>query len=286
MNAQYHQNLLPSFGLFIDHSLCAIGQAFTNYSGNLYLTTGDPNFAGYRIWGTPYRQFIADSSIANATIASGVYYNGNFIPNGTSGINIDYLRGRAISTGNSSINQLSTAYSAKDFNIYFTQISEERLLFELAPKLPQQSKIGIPVTQPLDYLDQPYPAIWIRMDDSLNEPFALGGMDTTNTTIKTIILSDTDWKLDGSISIFEDSARKYFPVFTGSQFPFTYYGNTKSGYNYNDLCSNANQSQLCYIERVRVKKFDERVNRLVGNQIGGAIVEWDVVSYRDPRVYR
>lgn len=312
MTPQYNNYFLASFGMFIDHEITARGQAFTNYSGDLY-PTYDPRYQGYNFWGSPFRQFVADSSIFGANIASGAYQNGTFIPRGTSGLFIDFVRGRIGSSGIPSGESFSASYAIKDFNVYASNIEEERLLFELAPTLPNQSIIGVNDNVALDYNQLPYPCIFYRQIQGEDTPFAFGGLDSTDSEFRCIILSNDDFKLDAAMSILRDTARKYFPVLTGGQLPFNVLGdinnfselnwqniqiqwqnwsdlwnNAGSGtpiYNYNFDCANATQEQLAYIAKVNVKRFDERVNRELGDQVCGAIVDFQIEQVRAPRIY-
>src|SRR6478736_1691754 len=195
MIPQYNNNLSASFYLWLDHEICSIGQAYQNFSGLLYPTT-DPNFAGYNKFGSPFRQWVCDSSIENANIPSGVYNGNTFIPRGTSGLHIDYGNmlgengGRVISSGiPSGTTGLSASYCIKDFNIYYTNIDEAYLLFDLAPTLPDQSQLGFQPTGALFYKDQPYPSIYFKFEDSQDDGFAFGGLDTTKQEVRCVILS-------------------------------------------------------------------------------------------------
>lgn len=284
MIPQFNNNLLASFGLFLDHEICAIGSGFSYFSGQLY-PTYDPNYQGYNMFGSPFRQFVADSCVQNAYIPSGFYQGNIFVP-ATGSNTIDFLRGRVVSTTISSgATNLTAAYSIKDFNIYFSNVEEEILLFETAPTLPNQSKIGIQPTGALNYRVDPYPCIFISQTDGNNIPWAFGGLDETNSTMRCVVLSSDNWKLDSVMSLLQDTVRKYFPVFSGG-FPYDYLGGVGTGYNYCQMVCSAPQMPQVYINSVKIKKLGARVDRLIGDQVTAGIVEFDLQTIRAPRIYK
>jgi hypothetical protein len=282
MKATYINNLIPSFYLWLDHEVLSRGEAFINYSGKLY-TSPDPNFPNMQVYGAPFRQWVYDSSITNANVPSGIFVNGNYVARGESGLNIDFNKGRAIISGLTSTNVTAT-YSFKEYNIYYTDEREEKLLFEKAynitPKVTQ-------ITGALGYLDAPYPCIFIKHRMGENIPFAFGGEDSTQTMIRCIVLASNSFSLDGLISILSDSARKVFPVLNPNDFPFNYFGDFKIGndFNYVNLCNNQPQSSLVYIDRVTVSKLDEIDNAKINKKCVGALIDFELSDIRTPRVY-
>jgi len=282
MKATYINNLMSSFYLWLDHEVLERGEAFVNYSGKLY-TSLDPNFPNMQVYGAPFRQWVYDSSVPNANIPSGIFVNGNYVARGVSGLNIDFNKGRAIISGSTS-NNVTASYSFKEYNIYYTDEREEKLLFEKAynitPKVTQ-------VTGSLGYLDAPYPCIFIKHRMGENIPFAFGGEDSTQTMIRCIVLASNSFSLDGLISILSDSARKVFPVFGPQDFPFNYVGDFKSNnsFNYKTLCLSQPQSSLVYIDRVTVSKLDEIDNAKINKKCVAALIDFELSDVRTPRVY-
>jgi hypothetical protein len=281
MKASYITNLMSSFYLWLDHEILDRGEAFINYSGKLYNSI-DPNFPNNSIYSAPFRQWVYDSSIPNANIPSGVFINGNYTSRGVSGLNIDFNKGRAILNNSVNSNNITASYSFKEYNIYYTDEREEKLLFEKAynitPKVTQ-------VTGGLGYLDTPYPCIFIKHRMGENIPFAFGGEDLTKTMLRCIVLASNSFSLDGLISILNDSARKVFPVFGSESFPFNYFGDFKSGSNFNyiNLCKNQPQSSLVYIDRVTVSKLDEIDNAKINKKCVGALIDFELSDVRKPR---
>jgi hypothetical protein len=282
MKATYINNLMSSFYLWLDHEVLSKGEAFINYSGKLY-SSPDPNFPTMQIYSAPFRQWVYDSSVQNANIPSGIFVDGSYVARGTNGLNIDFNKGRAIISGSVS-NNVTVNYSFKEYNIYYTDEREEKLLFEKAynitPKVNQ-------VTGGLGYLDTPYPCIFIKHRMGENIPFALGGQDSTETSLRCIILASNSFSLDGLISILSDSARKVFPVLEPQDFPFNYFGDfkTANNFNYINLCKNQPQSRLVYINRVTVSKLDEIDNAKINKKCVAALVDFEVSDVRNPRIY-
>jgi hypothetical protein len=283
MKASYITNLMSSFYLWLDHEVLARGEAFTNYSGKLYKSF-DPNFSNNSIYGSPFRQWVYDSSIINANIPTGIFVDNSFIARGVSGLNLDFNKGRVILNENINSNDVTANYSLKEYNIYYTDEREEKLLFEksynITPKTQQ-------VTGALDYLDNPYPCIFIKHASAENIPFAFGGEDSTETTIRCIVLSSDSFSLDGLISILSDSARKVFPVLKSEDFPFNYFGDFKNNnyFNYIQLCKEQPTYNLVHINRVTVSKLDEIDNSKINKKCVAALIDFEVSDVRNPRIY-
>ena len=281
MKATYITNLMSSFYLWLDHEILYKGEAFINYSGKLY-SSPDPNFYNNTVYSAPFRQWVYDSSIPNVNIPSGVFVNNNYVSRGISGLNIDFNKGRVIFNNNVNSNNITANYSFKEYNLYYTDEREEKLLFEKAynitPKVTQ-------ITGGLGYLDTPYPCIFIKHRRGENVPFAFGGEDSTETMIRCIVLASNSFSLDGVISILSDSARKVFPVLETNNFPFNYFGDFKSGnyFNYINLCKNQPPSSLVYIDRVTVSKLDEIDNAKINKKCVAALIDFELSDVRNPR---
>lgn len=286
MKASYINNLTSSFYLWLDHEILNRGEAFITYSGKLY-ETEDPNFQlTSSVYGSPFKQWVYDSSITNAYIPSGITSGTQFIPRGQNGLNLDFNNGRAIFSGNQILNNqnLTVKYSFKEFNLYYTDEREDRLMFEKSYSLtPQTTR----VTGALTYLETPYPCIFIKLKTNDNEPFAFGGLDTSNYWIRCIILAKDSFSLDSVISILADSARKVFPVFNPNDLPFNYFGDFKNGtsYNYVNMCKNQTQDKLVFIDKVSITKFSESDNLYINKKTMAATADFELKAIRYPRIY-
>lgn len=285
MKATYVNNLTSSFYLWLDHEILSRGDAFTTYSGKLY-EGQDPTFGRTAsVYAAPFRQWVYDSSISGAYVPNGVNSGASFIPRLQNGLSIDFNRGRAIFNGNtiSSNADISAKYSFKDFNIYYTDEREDKILFEKSYTLTPQT---VRVTGGLGPNDLPYPCIFIKLKTNENSPFAFGGMDMSNYWMRCIILARESFSLDGATSLLADSSRKTFPVFGADQLPFNYLGDFKSGvtgYNYEESCGAQDSASLVYIDKVTTSKFDEIDNLYINKKIVAASVDFELKSIRYPR---
>jgi hypothetical protein len=272
---------MSSFYLWLDHEILTRGEAFINYSGKLY-NSSDPNFINSSIYSSPFRQWVYDSSVTGATIPTGIFLNNSFVPKNTSGLHIDYNKGRVIFNNQNLSGNFSANFSLKEFSLYYTDEREEKLLFEksysVTPKIHQ-------VTGGLGYLDVPYPCIFIKHRSSENVPFAFGGEDKTETSLRCIALAPNSFLLDGLISILNDSVRKVFPLFSAEKFPFNYFGDFKFNnyFNYEEACGQT--YDRVYIDRVTVSKLDEIDNAKINKKVVAALIDFELYDVRTPRIY-
>jgi len=251
MKPQFDNLVVSSMILFLDHKICSLGEAFTNYSGLLYPI--NKSYNSYNTYSLPFKQVIADNSISGANIMSGVYINGSFNPINNNLIGINHYKGQVYFTGN--INgQVSGNYAVKDFNIYLTNKPEEEILFKtkfnIRPKTPQFA------TGLADNIET-IPAIFIKNNGGINEPFAFGGIDNTKIDIRCVAVADNLYHLDAISSILRDTAHKHMYLISSSDIGLDNMGNLKSGYfNYNNIINNKiNSSDKLYIEEVRISRI-------------------------------
>ncbi len=288
MKPQFINKISSSFYHAIDHELLSKGNAFTNYSGSLSYIS-DPAYYESAVFGSPFRQWVADSSIQNAVIPSGVYSNSLFIPRGASGLSLDYDFGRVMfSSGVSRSAKLTLPYAFKDYNIYFTESTDETLLFESKFCIRPKTSVQIQSTGALSNRDLPYPCIFIRIQDINNSPFSFGGLDDTNTSIRCVVLADSSYLLDGGLSIMNDMARKHMPCMDFSDLPFGVKGDFKSGnsYNYSNICAayaENRPSDMSLIKSVDISKFPATVNRQIGDGVSAGFADFEILTRRSPR---
>jgi hypothetical protein len=280
MKPLFVNDLSSSFMLFLDHEICSKGDAFVNTtSGKLY-PSSDGYFTNKKIYQSSYRQWISDSSIPSALIPSGIYVGSNFIPKGTSGLQIDYGMGRVFfdSGMSPSLNNITSDFSYKEFNLFLTAKDEAQLFLD-------DPVSSYAITGAISPILEPFPLIYVKNYYGINNPFAFGGMDESVYEFRCTVLADNPFKLDSLNSILQDSARKSFPFINSSGLPFNIYGDFKSGiseYKYTDYY--ASNPELIYIESVRVSKFDERVNKLIKEGVWGGFIDFKLIALRHPRI--
>lgn len=299
MVSNYSNQLNASFRLWLDNRLASNG-GFQNISGQLFPTT-DANYSQYSIAGSPFRQWIGDSSVSGATICSQINYSGGFYTNGvwnenenfwntdptlwngnTGQLTIDFERGRVVSNY-SLAEPITTSYSIKNWNLYFNYLDEPSLLLQTAFQL--QSPI-YQQTGALNYFDEPFPCVYIQNKYQENIPFLFGGSDLSKNEISLVLITNNSFDLDSTISILANASKTYFSLIPVDQLPYDSLGGLKNAtYNYRELCSQQPASQLVYIKQVKTSKFNQTLNKELGKNIRGAFIDFVVEFSRQPRRY-
>ena len=281
MKPQYQHELMTSFFLWFDHELLQKGEAYSNKTGTLYAQSDSRLPNSYISLQSNYKQWVNDSSITgtvNPIIPTDFEGSGR-----ANDIVFDFENGRLIETGSvvSAGDTLTGTFAVKDFNVYLTNETEEDLIIENKFKL--NSRYGTPTMSGIEPYDQVTPAIFLNVEFSRNEGFALGGMDQTNSTIKAVVLADSDYQLDGALSIFADSARKTVPQIPFTGHPSTEYGDIKGGsYNYTTLAASYTDTSF-FIDDVTVSKFSQRAQSSIPGDIKVGFIDFDISTQRFPR---
>ena len=255
MTPQISHQVLSSFILWLDNKICTKGLAYTNTSSTFYRTNDLLN--GNYSYSSPYKQWVADSSIPGASIITGVYVGNTFIRTGQSGFtDINYAHGQVYMTGIAA-QTVSGSFAIKDFNIVSTNASEQRLLFET--KYEVRPKVGRTLTG-LRGDEITYPIIWVKFNTSNNEPFCFGGTDITVDRVRAIVVADNQFNLDAVTSILRDTSRTYIPLINSGEMPFNPRGGFRSGsYNYTGL-ANKGADLSTFINRVDISFLDAATN--------------------------
>lgn len=286
MKIQYENRVLSSFLLWFDHTLLDKGEAFTNHGSKFYDVEG--LYYGYHAYGAPFKQFVTDSSISNATVMSGVYVGGSspsdFHKTGEADlVNINYDQGQIYFSTDQGNDEISGDYAIKDFNVYLTSKAEQELLFEdkieVRPSA-AQTETGLASNVAT------YPAVFIKNNGGENTPFALGGHEATRTSVRAVVLADSQFDLDALGSIFKDQARVKIPILPDEKYPFDALGGLKSGvYNYSGLVSGVQDN--VYLKEVEVSRFSLGYMENLNNSnpdVFKAIIDFELEGYRFPRV--
>lgn len=287
MKPQFDHLLRASFFMFFDHTLLDKGQTFDNIdSGNLYLTF-DPRRDSMDTWAGNLRQWVTDSSISGATIASGVNYSGSFY-NRNSGIAIDYANGRILASSgrfSQSGGPVSTAFAAKQINVYTSSETDEQIIFDK----PYIFLSGIPIFEQSNGLPsdiRPYPSVYINYYPGLNVPYEFGVISNLKCKMRAIILADSDYMLDGVMGICRDMNKKHFLILDANKLPYTSKGDLKSGiYNYNTLVNNlvgADPMRIAYISNVSTSKMSNEANKAVNKSVLVGIADFNLEIIRNP----
>lgn len=256
IQAQYQNNLVSSYLLYLNNKLIKQG-AFTNYTGNFYPTSTTVN--GYYNYQCGFSQLVSDFSNSSATIGTGIYINSTFVTAGTSGfVGYNYDKGLALFTTGVGNSTLSGVFSVKQFPIVLMAVPETKLLFEtkfsLRPKTLQQA-----TATGLNNDQSSYPGILARVQNSLNTPWAFGGLRNTSVDIGLFVLTDSLFSLDALNGVLTDSYDDVIPYFESTEKPYNALGGYSSGYtnfNYDVYTSGRISSGRCpYVKSVEIHAF-------------------------------
>lgn len=279
MKPQYQHNITTSFALWLDHHLLDKGEAYTNKTGKLYYYSDPRVSSTYKVFGSPHKQWVFDSSITGATIPSGVYVSGVF-KNRNNGVILDFINGRALVSGTTTGVNVTGSYSVKDFNIYLSNENEEDLILE--NNIEANSKFPQTGTYIAPY-DESFPAIYVLSDGNKNTPFAFGGEDETRSLMRAVVFAESSYQLDGVLSLFSDSTQKVFKLKDFTDFPITEYGDIKSGtYSFDDYYTNPDITTELYIDDVTASKLRDRSK--LGSKAYVGFLDFEIIKYRYPRV--
>jgi hypothetical protein len=282
MIEQFQHRATTSFMLWFDNFLLKKGQAFSNQTGVFYNYTDDRLDSRYKSFGSPYKQWVTDSSINGATVPSGVYVNGVFQPRSNS-LLLDFENGRALISGASNTASVTGAFAVKDFNIYFTNDGEDDLLVD--KKYNSNPRVYSAPNTYVEPYDQVVPAIFISSQSMRNDPFAFGGEDTTRIQMKAVVFAENSYQLDGVLSIFADSQNEVIVNIPFSGHPQTEFGDIKNGYySYEELKSQYRDSrQIFFLEDVVASKLNDKAAKTVTNDLHVGFIDFELSQQRYPR---
>ena len=290
MTPQYQHKLTSSFMLWFDNYLLTKGQAYTNTTGRFYNYADERLPDVYSVFGSQYKQWVTDSSIAGATIPSGVYVGNTFYGRATGANNdsatriLDFDNGRALISGLATGSIVTGSFAVKDFNVFYSNDTEEDLIVE--KKFIVNKRIGTDETVTyIEPYDQVVPAVYICNASSQNLPFAFGGMDQTVTNINAVVIAENTYQLDGILSIFNDSVDEVIVDIPFDQYPLTEYGDLKSGYyNYLDFKNQYIENEKYFVESVKVSKMNDKARKSLVNDLYVGFIDFDVSMMRYPRI--
>lgn len=278
MIEQFQHRATTSFLLWFDNYLLKKGEAFSNKTGRLFNYSDDRLDSKYKPYGSAYKQWVTDSSISNVIIPSGIYISGSFVPRGNNLI-IDFENGRVLASGVPTSAQVTGSFSVKDFNVYFTNDSEDDLIVER--KYIQNSRIFSNDENYIQPYDQVVPAIFLSSDSMRNDGFAFGGMDTTKINMKAVVLAENAYQLDGVMSIFADSYNENFTSIPFSEHPQTEYGDLKNGfYSYSALKNNYDSNISFFINDVNCSKLSDKARTTLTDNLYVGFLDFEIHQQR------
>ena len=209
-----------------------------------------------------------------------IWLNGNFIVPGQSGlVAINHYDGQLIFSSNKSGQALSGNYAIKDYNVYLTDKSEDYILF--STKIEPKSKRNI-TARGLEVNEITYPAIFLTMINSQNDPFAFGGVDMTSSYFRAIVMSDSQFSLDAACGILRDSSHNFFRLIDNNDLKMNAMSSyTGTAYNYTGIATGAPvYISDVSVSRVAVNNSADFVD--LNQDVFSAFVDFDLESVRNP----
>lgn len=241
-------DIISSFKEYIHFSLVNQLEAYRNVNAPLFLNSPARSLYGKDVYGSPYAQWLYDSSITGAQIPSGV----GSLNRGVSGLSIDFKNGRVLVNTGVPITG-SIPVSLPDFNIYVTTTPVQKIFmenkFEYAPYLKQP-------TGAIKADSIIAPCIFVSCNSTENKPIQLGGLESSNFSVQVAVFADNLQHLMGVQKIVRDMSDRVFPSL--SYTPFNELNDLKSGYwNYNSLMQNSdNQDNLIHVNDTSFRILD------------------------------
>ena len=278
MKEQFQHKLTTSFFLWFDNFLLKKGEAYSNKTGELYYYSDARLDSDYTAYGSPYKQWVTDSSITGAVIPTGVHF-GAETSGRDNGIVFDFDNGRVLVNTATTDSTITGEFAVKDFSVYLTNDTEDDLIVENKYSVNSRLPSG-----PLTYI-QPYddvvPAVFISTAQSENRPFAFGGMQDTTVQAKAVVIAEDTYQLDGVLSIFMDSVDETIVPVPMSGYPITELGDLKEGtYNYTGTTDNYTGELKFYIDKVRTSKLSDRTRRELANELYIGFIDFDLQQHR------
>ena len=287
MIPQFQHRLTSSFMMWFDNYLLTKGQAFTNLTGVFYNYEDERIPSVYKVFGSSYKQWVSDYSVSGATVPSGVFVNGVFkgrptgVSNTTSANILDFDNGRALLSGVLASSTVTGSFAVKDFNIYYTNETEEDLILDRK----KSSNESVGTNESFTYVapyDQMVPAIYINNSSIQNEPFAFGGTNQTNTNINAVVITKDPYNLDGVLSIFADSFNQSIVNIPFEESAYTEYGDLKSGfYNYQNLKTKYIDQPKFFVDKVVTSKLNDKERKSLLNDLYVGFIDFDVSIIRN-----
>tara|TARA_R100000008_G_scaffold81896_1_gene65578 strand:- start:3360 stop:4259 length:900 start_codon:yes stop_codon:yes gene_type:complete len=298
MKVQFDHEFQSSFYLFLDNHILYKGQGSGNSEGmyfNYYNDTSDV-YQGLSAFYSPQKQLVADgipSGDNKVYIKDGAVDDGWYgqTTNGTDLLILDHYDGRVILNsgyyGNPDENPgmtVSGNFAQKDFNVYITNESEEQLLMENEFIIASDNETYYESVSGLNKQRYVIPAAFISLNNTVNTPYGFGGEDDTKENIRLVCIGDSNYGLDGILSLCRDAARKSFPVISYSDFPYGEFFHIKdTGYAYTGIQNQYSTGKHAYIEEATTSKLFDRSNNRIPKQLRVGFVDFQVANIRYPR---
>ncbi len=255
MKTSFSTTSLISFYLWFDNYVLQNGQGYFNNSSRFYYQADSGLPSNFVAYASPFKTFVWDSGVSGAIILNSVSGSAGTINRG-SGMTVDFQNGRVLldsSVGKTAI--VSGSYAVKDFNLYFANQTQERLIFTNKYSLNSRFNRSISAVHAPNALVTP--CIFISNTDSRNDPFAFGGIYNTNMNFTLNVFAETLGQLENLLALAIDTKDKIFPMVDTTIWPLNAYGDYKSGYNYEAILENPPHNGFFSVQNVAATKVSD-----------------------------
>jgi len=299
MKAQFDHILQSSFYLWFDDKLTRQADAYIDTSPQTFdVVVRGGSQEAIDIPSNLDAYYCSDRQLVNNGVSepSGVYVNSSFVEQGDSVYNllIDHNEGRiltkSVATGGSDLigQEVTGNFKRKEINVYITNETEEQLLLQNDFVLSDVADEPTYLKQQAELGDKKYtlPAAFISLNSSSNQDWALGGVDDTKVLIRAVVITDSNYSLDATLSLFRDCKSTCIKLVEFEDFPFgEFYHVKKFPYYYPDFISaNASLSRdSAYIEKVTVSKLFDRSGTQIPAGLRIGFIDFDLSCIRMPR---
>ena len=194
---------------------------------------------------------------------------------------LDYDNGRIIETGSdlTSSSNITGTFAVKDFNIYFSNETEEDLIVE--QKFTVNSRVPNSITSGIAPYDQVVPAIFLSTATIQNEGLSFGGEEATTVRANAVVLAEDSYQLDGVLSIFADSHNEIFYPIPMTGHPVDEYGDLKNGsYNYINLKNKYKNQRPFIVESANTSKLTDKARKSLANDLYVGFIDFDIKIHR------
>ena len=286
MNVGFDHELLSSFYLWFDDRLNYFAEAYKPSITHTfeYVDTIDVP-SNYHAYYSPYRQLVSASD--KAIVNSFVNINGSVVSD-KGGIYIDYNNGRVLVDtsihGASKTLTITGDFAYKTVNVYITDETEENVILNSDFIISPVNQTYLQTNGGFTNKIYTVPAVFLTLANSENKPFAFGGLDNTIANVRVVVVADSNYTLDGVLSMIRDSARSCFSLIDFEDFPYGEFSHIKSHpYKY-EVLSKASSSKCSIDEVVASKLTDRSRDRITGSRdhkIG--FLDLSISKPRNPR---
>jgi hypothetical protein len=288
MKVGYDHELLSSFYLWFNDRITYFGEAYVGPIEHNFVYVDSHDIPeNYLAYYSPYRQFVAASDKFEQPVDNYVFIDGEQVFD-KDGIYIDYDQGRVLLSrekfGNKQNLEVVGFFAVKTLNSYITDDTEEDVILNKDFIISPLEETYLQSTNGFGENMYTMPAAFLTLSNSYNKPFAFGGMDETCSGIRAVIVADSNYSLDGALSLLRDSAKTTFSMIPFEEFPFAEFSSIKNHpYKYTEL--SANRDEYCFIEEVRVSKLTDRSRERIAASKDYKIgfVDFEISNARWPR---